>query len=156
MGPIHPVWGHVLVSLSIRSVAHYGGRRSHFSVDCHFRSAGMVPPLVLPLASWCPLDLLGIPTFRRPPKVFQILAGLARTFRFVWIFWIFIAPFGIRRGLKMIVSHRAPSSLNITPYRATWTHFRQNSIFFIHLILQLLASGTCARYIHQGFTIDSR
>ena len=31
-----------------------------------------------------------------------------------------------------------------------------NSIFFISLILQLLTSGTCPRYIHQGFTIDSR
>ena len=28
----------------------------------------------------------------------------------------------------MIVSHRAPSSLNMSSYRAIWTHFRSNSI----------------------------
>ena len=39
------------------------------------------------------------------------------------------SPFGVRRGLKMIVSHRAPSSLNMSSYRAIWTHFRQNFIF---------------------------
>ena len=54
----------------------------------------------------------------------------------------------------MIVSHRAPSSLNMSSYRAIWTHFRPNSIFFINLILQLLASGTCSRQIHDRFPID--
>ena len=29
----------------------------------------------------------------------------------------------------MILSHRAPSSLNMSSYRAIWTHFRQNFIF---------------------------
>ena len=56
----------------------------------------------------------------------------------------------------MIVSHRAPSSLNMSSYRARWTHFRPNSMIFISLILQLLASGTCPRYIHHRFIIDSR
>ena len=28
--------------------------------------------------------------------------------------------------LKMIVSHRAPSSLNMSSYGAIWTHFRSN------------------------------
>ena len=30
----------------------------------------------------------------------------------------------------MILSHRAPPSLNMSSYRAIWTHFRQNFIFF--------------------------
>ena len=30
----------------------------------------------------------------------------------------------------MILSHRAPSSLNMSSYRAIWTHFRPNFIFF--------------------------
>ena len=55
------------------------------------------------------------------------------------------------------MSHRALSSLNISPYRAMWTHFRQIFMIFIDLILEkLLASGACPRYIHQAFTIDSR
>ena len=29
----------------------------------------------------------------------------------------------------MILSHRAPSSLNMSSYRAIWTHFRPNFIF---------------------------
>ena len=49
---------------------------------------------------------------------------------FFGIFCIFIAPFGVRRGLKMIVSHRAPSSLNMSSYRAIWTHLKPNFIFF--------------------------
>ena len=38
------------------------------------------------------------------------------------------SPLGVRRGLKMIVSQRAPSSLNMSSYRAIWTHFRPNFI----------------------------
>ena len=45
-------------------------------------------------------------------------------------FLIFIGLFGVRRGFKMILSHRAPSSLNMSSYRAIWTHFRPNFIFF--------------------------
>ena len=30
----------------------------------------------------------------------------------------------------MILSQRAPSSLNMSSYRAVWTHFRLNFIFF--------------------------
>ena len=51
----------------------------------------------------------------------------------------------------MILSHRA---LNMSSYRAIWTHFRPSSICFINLILQLLASGTCSRQIHDRFPID--
>ena len=36
---------------------------------------------------------------------------------------------GVRRGFKMLLSHRAPSSLNMSSYRAIWTHFRPNFIF---------------------------
>ena len=42
------------------------------------------------------------------------------------------SPFGVRRGLKIILSHRAPSSLSMTPYRAIWTHFSPNSTIFMH------------------------
>ena len=45
-------------------------------------------------------------------------------------FWVFIPPFGVRRGPEMILSHRAPSSLNMSPYRAIWTHFKPIFIFF--------------------------
>ena len=38
--------------------------------------------------------------------------------------------FGVRSGLEMILSHRAPSNLNMSSYGAIWTHFRPNSIFF--------------------------
>ena len=44
-------------------------------------------------------------------------------------FLISIALFGVRRRLKMIVSHRAPSSFNMSSYRAIWTHFRPDFIF---------------------------
>ena len=36
---------------------------------------------------------------------------------FVGSFLIFIALFGVRRGFKMILNHRAPSSLNMSSYR---------------------------------------
>ena len=42
--------------------------------------------------------------------------------------------FGVRRGLKMIVSHRPLTSLDMSPYRPIWTHFTPISICFIHLI----------------------
>ena len=48
---------------------------------------------------------------------------------FVGHFYSFIGHFWVRRGLKMILSHRAPSSLNMSSYRAIWTHFRQKIIF---------------------------
>ena len=38
--------------------------------------------------------------------------------------------FGVRRGFKMILSHRALPSFNMSSYRAIWTHFRQDFIFF--------------------------
>ena len=57
------------------------------------------------------------------------LAGLARTLRFFEDLRVLIAPFGVRRGFKMILSHRARSSLNMSSYRAIWTHFGPNSIF---------------------------
>ena len=44
------------------------------------------------------------------------------------IFWIFMRQFWVTRGLKMILSHRAPSSINMSSYRAIWTHFRSNSM----------------------------
>ena len=58
------------------------------------------------------------------------LANSRRFFTFLRIFGHSMAFFGVRRGFKMILSHRAPSSLNMSSYRAIWTHFRPNFIFF--------------------------
>ena len=56
---------------------------------------------------------------------------------------------GPKEGFKMILSHRAPSSFNMSAYRAIWTHFRQSSVIFMNLILQThfkwLASGIGSR-----------
>ena len=41
-----------------------------------------------------------------------------------------MALFWVRRGFKMILSHRASSSLNTSSYRGTWTRFRPTFIFF--------------------------
>ena len=35
---------------------------------------------------------------------------------------------GVRRGPEMILSHMAPSCLDMSSYRALWTHFRQTII----------------------------
>ena len=72
-----------------------------------------------------------------------------------------MAHFWVRRGPEMIVCHRAPSSLNMSPYRAIWTHFRQIFMIFIDLILQTgKAAGIWdmstihSPRIHDRFTID--
>ena len=54
--------------------------------------------------------------------------GSLLSYRFLFWdhFWILITLLGVRRGLKMILSQRAPSSLNMSSYRAIWTHFRPN------------------------------
>ena len=44
--------------------------------------------------------------------------------------------FWVRRGPEMIVCHRPLTSLNMSPYRPIWTHFRQIFMIFIDLILQ--------------------
>ena len=59
-----------------------------------------------------------------------ILANSRRFFTFLRMFGHSMTLSGVRRGFKMILSHRAPSSLNMSSYRAIWTHFRQNFIFF--------------------------
>ena len=46
------------------------------------------------------------------------------------IFGLSIALFGVRRGLKIILSHRAPSNFNMSSYRTIWTHFKPNCIFW--------------------------
>ena len=57
----------------------------------------------------------------------------------------------------MIVSHRAPSSLNMSSYRAIWTHFKQIFMIFIDLILQsgkpLLRSATLFD-VYDGNQVD--
>ena len=56
-------------------------------------------------------------------------------------FWIFVTLFGVRRGFKMILSHRAPSSLNMSSYRTIWTHFRQ-TYFCLAKTYQIQDPGT--------------
>ena len=68
----------------------------------------------------------------------------------------------------MILSHRAPSSLNMSSYRAIWTHFRHNFIFLEQKILGtkilvprswyqdpgtkiLVARFTMGSQVHDGF-----
>ena len=82
---------------------------------------------------------------------------------FVAQFWIFVALLGVKGGLEMIGSHRAPSSLNVSPYRAIWTHFRPIFMIFIDLIPQLeKAAGIWdmptldSPQIHDRSTTDSR
>ena len=70
---------------------------------------------------------------------------------FVCRFWIFMALLGVKGVLEMIVSHRAPSSLNITPYRPIWTHFRSTFMIFTDLTFQ---TGKAAG-IWDMSTIDS-
>ena len=41
-----------------------------------------------------------------------------------------MALFGARRDFKMILSHIPLTSLNMSSYRAIWTNFRQNFVFF--------------------------
>ena len=57
------------------------------------------------------------------------LANSRRFFTFLRIVDHFMALLGVRRGFKMILSHRALTSLNMSSYRAIWTHFRRNFIF---------------------------
>ena len=49
-----------------------------------------------------------------------------------------MALFGVRRGLKMILSHRAPSSLNMSSYRAIWTYFKPNFMCLLSKKSQIL------------------
>ena len=93
---------------------------------------------------------------RKGPAVFT-LGWFGTDFKtFFGFFGFFIAPFWVRRGPEMIVSHRAPSSLNMSPYRAIWTHFRPNSMIFIDLILQTGKSCWHLGQAHDRFTTDSR
>ena len=47
-----------------------------------------------------------------------------------------MAFLGVRSGLEMILSHRAPSSLNMSSYQAIWTHVRSKSMIVINLIFK--------------------
>ena len=59
-----------------------------------------------------------------PTKIFRSF------FDFWIIFLIFMCHFGVRRGFKMILSHKTPSRFNMSSYRGIWTHFRPNFILF--------------------------
>ena len=47
-----------------------------------------------------------------------------------------MAFLGVRGALEMIVSHRAPSCLNMISYRAIGIHFRSNCMIFINSIFK--------------------
>ena len=67
-----------------------------------------------------------VPLWERGSSSYRVLTVM-------WVkafFLIFITLFGVKRGLRMILSHRAPSSLNMSSYQTIWTHFRQNFIIF--------------------------
>ena len=48
-------------------------------------------------------------------------------------FGILVGHVWVRRDLEMILSHVAPSCLNMSSYRAIWTHVRPNLIFYPEL-----------------------
>ena len=48
---------------------------------------------------------------------------------------------GVGSGLEMILSHMAQSCLDMTSYRAIWSHFRSNSIIFM--------SKMCGSWLNQ-------
>ena len=143
MGPLHPVWA--LAAIHPRWGNRYLMRSLWDSASLPLWTA---PTALVLFLAWQALH------HRELRSILLEVQG--RASRGLHIFWdhfgISIALFWVRRGLKMIGSHRAPSSLNMSSYRAIWTHFRPNSMIFIHLILQLeIAVG-----IWDRFTIDSR
>ena len=48
---------------------------------------------------------------------------------FLFIFGLSRGVLGVGRSLEMILSHMAPSSLNMSPYRAIWTALVLELIF---------------------------
>ena len=59
-----------------------------------------------------------------------------------------MALLGVKGVLEMILSHRAPSSLNMSSYRAIWTHFRSNSIIFEQIEIP--------KFIYLNFQISEK
>ena len=96
------------------------------------------------------------PSIPRGPNIVDPWVSSRRFFTFLRIFGHSMALFGVRRGFKMILSHGAPSSLNMSSYRAIWTHFRPNSMIFIHLILQTWKGCWHLGWVPDRFTTDSR
>ena len=130
MGPIHPVWGHVLVSFihmkdTLWDFGDLGKSVGIWSRHCGGGSA---------VTRW---------HARLAPNAQNLVVSSQTSFLLNFGFlWPLL---GSRGALQMIVSHRAPSSLNMSTYRAIWIHFRPKSKLFINLIIQLLASGTGSR-----------
>ena len=60
----------------------------------------------------------------------------------------FIAPFGVRRGFKMILSHIPLTSLSMSSYRAIWTHFRSN--------FMILEQIKLPKFIYLNFQISGK
>ena len=64
---------------------------------------------------------------------------------------------GVRRDLKMILSHMASSCFNMSSYRTIWTHLRLNSMMLLQnvwlLVLdQVLVVMNCAlQCVHHMF-----
>ena len=66
------------------------------------------------------------------------------------IFGSFHWPFGVRTVLEMILVHTVSFTLNMSPFRAIWIHFRQASSDFErialvlgHSVMRLFLQGSC-------------
>ena len=53
----------------------------------------------------------------------------------------------------MILSHRAPSSLNMSSYGAIWTHFRPNSMIFTKQIVTEMVTKIGALRSHSKIRV---
>ena len=71
-------------------------------------------------------------------RKFQILPFLCH-------FWPCRQGFRVGRGLERILSHMAPTCLDMSPYRAIWTHFKSNSMIFMNSIFKNHMSEGCGR-----------
>ena len=73
---------------------------------------------------------------------------------------IFICLWAVREVLKVILSHMAPSCLNMSSYRAIWTHFKSNACIFSRFFRSAnprfsklpISSSTVASLMHTWHT----
>ena len=99
LAAIHPRWGYWYCFTQMKAVMLDAG----FCEESKFRNN---------LLSCKTRLLIGICHLRK------ILANSRRFVILLRIFGHSMALFGVRRGFKMILSHRAPPSLNMSSYRA--------------------------------------
>ena len=94
-----------------------------------------------PLEQWAsgPLGWARVGPFGSPSGVFiwpcvvcagAWIASLLEQFLDSFEFFVLSLPFWGQEGVKMILTHRAPSNHNMSSYRPIWTHFGPNSMIF--------------------------